>query len=107
MLCDLPGISFFPAPRDVKSSCWFSGIVVDNANHQIIKKICHDMKNMGVEARPFWKPVHTQKPYINAKKGDTLHVTEEVWEKILTLPCSTRITDRELETVVNVVKKVV
>ena len=102
---DISGISFFSEPKDVHSSCWFSGIVVNDGNLEKIMEICDELRNYGVEARSFWKPIHKQKPYENALLSNDLSVSEEVWQKIITLPCSTGITDDELKMVVSAVRK--
>ena len=63
------------------------------------KKVCAKLKERNIEARPFWKPVHLQKPYADCPVSD-LSVSEGVWQRIITLPCSTGITDEELAEVV-------
>lgn len=58
----------------------------------------------GIEARTFWKPVHLQEPYKHAVCTDALEITEGVLDKISTLPCSTGITDDEIETVADILR---
>ena len=106
LLDGVKGIGFFPEPDECKPSCWFSGVVVEDGNHERLKSICEKLKEAGIEARTFWKPVHMQKPYENAFKADRLDLTDSLWSKILTLPCSTNITDSELEKVSGALKKV-
>ncbi len=91
------GISFYPATEG--SNCWLSGIVLPEETKQAdVKELCRKMKDKGVEAKPFWKPVHLQKPYIATPVSDVA-VSEKLWQRIMTLPCSTGITDEELEKV--------
>ena len=106
LLEGVQGISFFPVSEDVNSSCWFSGVVAENADYEKLKSICSSLKESGIEARTFWKPVHMQKPYENALKADSLDTTDTMWSKILTLPCSTNISEDEIETVSIALKKV-
>ena len=106
LLDDVQGINFFPVPEDVNSSCWFSGVVVEDADHEKVKDICSKLKDQDIEARTFWKPIHMQKPYENALKADSLQTTDALWSKMLTLPCSTNITDAEIVTVADALKKV-
>lgn len=99
---DQKGISFFPTTEG--SSCWFSGLVMPiGSSLEHNKKTCIKLKDHDVEARPFWKPIHLQKPYSDCPKTN-LHYTESLWQRVLTLPCSTSITDSELETVAKTVK---
>lgn len=91
-------ISFFPTTNG--SSCWFSGIVLPTGNKlEEAKKLCAEFKEKGIEARSFWKPVHLQKPYADCPKSE-VDVAEGLWQRIVTLPCSTGIMDKDLGVVV-------
>ncbi len=102
-LSGIKDISMFPVPEGCESSCWFSGIVLKDGGLEKIRGICADLRNRGIEARSFWKPIHLQKPYLSAPKSGDLKVSESIWDRIVTLPCSTGITDEELETVIEAV----
>lgn len=103
-LSDIADISFFPTPNNQESACWFSGIVLQNGNLEIVRKICANLKESGIEARSFWKPVHLQKPYLNAYQSESMEVTNNLWNRIITLPCSTNISDDELKLVCDSVR---
>lgn len=103
VLAEAKNISFFPTTDG--SSCWFSGIVLPTgANLEDAKKWCAELKDADIEARSFWKPVHLQKPYAGCPKSD-VNVSEGLWERVVTLPCSTGIMDVELSTVIEIIKK--
>ena len=103
----IEGISLFPENSNVRSACWFSGLVLDKGGIEIVREICASLRVKGIESRSFWKPVHLQKPYMNSIKADSLERAEHLWDKIITLPCSTNISNSELEQVVNAVKEVI
>lgn len=95
-------ITFFPTT--VGSSCWFSGIVLlEGSELNDAKAICAKLKEEGMEARSFWKPVHLQVPYKDCPKSK-LDVAEGLWQRIITLPCSTNITEEQLNKVAEAVK---
>lgn len=95
-------ITFFPTT--IGSSCWFSGIVLPGgAELAQTKAICAKLKEANIEARSFWKPVHLQAPYKDCPVSN-VSVAERLWQRIITLPCSTNITDKELGKVVEAVK---
>lgn len=99
------GITFFPATEG--SSCWFSGIVLpEGGTLETAKAICSSLKEDGIEARTFWKPVHLQKPYEDCPRSK-VSVAEGLWQRIVTLPCSTNISEEELSRVAASVKKAV
>lgn len=103
-IADSHGITFFPATDG--SSCWFSGIVMPKGYTLAESKmLCEKLKEKGIEAKPFWKPVHLQKPYIDCPKSD-VRLSEGLWQRIITLPCSTGITDEELDVVTSAVEEV-
>lgn len=104
-LSDLKGLSFFPTTDG--SSCWFSGIVLpEGAELKDAKAICAKLKEDEIEARSFWKPVHMQVPYKDCPKSE-LSVAEKLWQRIITLPCSTNITEEELAKVAESVKNII
>lgn len=92
-------VALFPISAETKSACWFSGVVLKNGNLKIVRNYVAEMRNKEIECRSFWKPVHLQKPYANALCSDSLKTADNLWDKILTLPCSTGITDDELHAV--------
>lgn len=101
----IPGIDTFPVPSDSESSCWFSGIVCRGSSHEESGALVAALKDEGIEARTFWKPVHMQLPYAASLQASSLDVTDSLWSSVITLPCSTGITDDEIETVISVVRK--
>ncbi len=99
------GITFFPTTEG--SSCWFSGIVLRvGCSLFETKEVCEHLKEKEIEARPFWKPVHLQAPYRKAVHGE-MDISEGLWQRIVTLPCSSGITDEELDRVVDTVFEVI
>lgn len=105
-LRDISGITFFPESPWGKSTCWFSGIVIDEDLGIGAREICSRLKEEGIESRSFWKPVHLQQPYQSADCS-SMEVTGKIWNSIVTLPCSTGIADEELKFTVSAVKRIV
>lgn len=96
-------ISFFPEVEWAESACWFSGLVLSDKYE--VKKVCELLKEKGIEARTFWKPVHQQKPYVNEERSE-MKVADNLWKHVLTLPSSTGITEEELKYIVSTVKEI-
>lgn len=98
------GVSFFT--RTEGSSCWFSGVVLPEGSElSKAKEICAKLREYDIEARSFWKPVHLQEPYKDCPKG-SVEITESLWQRIITLPCSTNIKEEELQKVTEAVNKI-
>lgn len=98
----LQGVSAFPVPTWCESSCWFSGIVLDDAART--RDFVTELNDTGVGAKAFWKPVHLQKPYASCPKARSLATSEDLWGRVVTLPCSTGITDGEVLEVIESVR---
>lgn len=99
----LPGITPFPGAAWAESACWFSGFVTDDDRAGSIRVA---LRGAGVDARATWKPMHLQAPYANVPRHD-VSVSDSIWSRIVTLPCSTAITDDELDRVVAAVTSAV
>jgi len=82
---------------------WFSGVFLPSWSASEIDKFRAYLRAEGIDARPFWKPMHTQRPYANAPR-ELNGTASDVWGKILPLPCSTQLTDKEQEHVIASVK---
>lgn len=104
-LGDLDDITFFPTTEG--GSCWFSGIVLPvDRTIDDVRALMLQLKEAGIESRTFWKPVHLQTPYRLAPHS-LMKVAESLWERIITLPCSTNITDDELKIVAESVRNLI
>lgn len=92
-------ITLFPNPSGMESACWFSGVVLKHGGMDAVRAVVTGMRKKGIECRSFWKPVHLQLPYQNSIQAESLEVAAGLWDRIVTLPCSTGITDKDLQTV--------
>ncbi|MFC3079678.1 aminotransferase class I/II-fold pyridoxal phosphate-dependent enzyme [Phenylobacterium terrae] len=88
--------SGFPEPSWSRSNAWFSGVVLSGADGpQAAQAVLRRLQAAGVEARPFWKPLHLQRPYLEAQRR-SLANTDDLWGRLVTLPSSTGLTDAQL-----------
>jgi perosamine synthetase len=97
-------LSTFPNPEWATSANWLSGIVVDLPKESITSFV-KGLQSAGIDARAFWRPIHLQAPYSHAEKTD-LPVTEQIYEKIVPLPCSTGLDEETISRVIEIVTKV-
>lgn len=92
----------FPDPDWSESAKWFTGVLLSAAAAEKLPSIRTALREDGIDARPFWKPVHLQPPYQDCPVEDMAR-TDDIWSRILTLPCSTSLTDVEQDTVIEAV----
>jgi dTDP-4-amino-4,6-dideoxygalactose transaminase len=74
---------------------WFSGIFLPDWSAERVAMLRKHLRRNNIDARPFWKPMHSQAPYADCPRNLN-GVTSAIWEQILPLPCSTQITNKEL-----------
>ena len=84
---DLPGVSVFPVPAWAESACWYSGVTLARPT---VGEVVSRLSEKEISSSPFWKPIHLQPPYADAPREGT-PVTDQIWAKILVLPCSTQL----------------
>ncbi len=94
----------FPAPPGFESACWFSGVVVSGLNPEGMAALLAGLREEEVAARPFWKPIHRQTPYQDAPRTAQT-VSDAIWWRVVTLPCSTGLTEADQAMVIRAVKK--
>lgn len=93
-------LSPFPEPAHGRNGHWFSGVWYTGDQHGVDAAFQTHMKAAGIDLRPFWKPLHLQKPYLGAL-AEPMPVTEAIWQRIFPLPCSTHISSHDLDTVIS------
>jgi dTDP-4-amino-4,6-dideoxygalactose transaminase len=96
----LPGAGRFPSPAWAESACWFSGVTVTRPT---VAEIRPRLRERGIDSRPFWKPIHLQPPFRDAP-ATPMPICEALWSRVLTLPCSTSLTDDEQSQVIAAVR---
>lgn len=101
---DIPCLTPFPSPQYGRSGCWFSGAVVTGLSTGEVAGIRKRLRSKGIDARPFWKPAYLQTPYADAPHTN-MRVTDSIWPNILTLPCSTNLTQSEQTYVIENVRQ--
>ncbi|MBF0340061.1 MAG: aminotransferase class I/II-fold pyridoxal phosphate-dependent enzyme [Magnetococcales bacterium] len=94
----------FPNPADSAGACWFSGFVMHRDNPSRVEALRAGLQEVGIDARPFWKPIHQQPPYREAP-ATPQPVSEELWWRVVTLPCSTNLHPLDQRRVILAVRK--
>ncbi len=100
---DLAAISPSPSPDWAESSCWLSVFALSGGGQDAAETVRRAMHAAGIEARPFWKPMHLQAPYREAPRT-ALPVSESIWQRVLPLPSSPQLTPREQGRVIDAVR---
>lgn len=88
----------FPEPEG-RNGHWFSGFWYRGADLSLCDGFRAHMQAEKIDLRPFWKPVHLQRPYRDTL-ASAMPVADGLWPRIFPLPCSTHLSDADLERVI-------
>jgi perosamine synthetase len=80
---------------DVNPNYWLYTIKIPRA-----KSLLAHFKNVGIEVRPFWVPMNQLPANMNDLYYTKTDVSNQIYDTCVSLPCSTNITDEQLEIVV-------
>lgn len=100
-LGELDGVEFMPSNEWDKPNYWLSSMTL-NGNVRPID-IMEALEKENIESRPVWKPMHMQ-PFFEKYDFVGTHVSEKLFENGICLPSDTKLTDEDLERVVEIIK---
>jgi perosamine synthetase len=103
-LADVPGIVIPAEAPWARSNCWLYSILVECDTYGLDSRGLQELlRQQQIESRPFWRPAHRQKPYQNCQ-AYRIEVADRLYREGLSLPCSVRITEEELDKVAAIVQ---
>ncbi|MBG9989135.1 DegT/DnrJ/EryC1/StrS family aminotransferase [Aerococcaceae bacterium DSM 111176] len=101
---DIPEIEIIREGDNERANYWLSTMIIHSDT--ITPKMVYDALNdHNIESRPVWKPMHLQPVFKDYDFVGT-NVAEELFNKGLCLPSDTKMTDEDLQRVVDVVLSV-
>ncbi len=105
ILSDVKGISLLPFSDSARANYWFYSLYVEESQFGISRdQLMHAMIDLGIQCRPVWKLIHTQKPYMNFQAYD-IEKAYEYEKNIVNLPCSTNLTKDDIEYICEKIKE--
>ena len=92
--------------ENTKPNYWFYSLVVhkEKASKEL-RKIITELQQNGIQTRPIWGLIHEQKPYENAVAYE-IEKAKYYSERIINIPCSTQISEEEIDWVVEKIKEI-
>lgn len=94
-LNDFPGLKMLPSAEGQRTNHWFYSLLVDEAafgknRDQLMNHLIAE----GVQCRPLWKLIHTQKPYLHCQ-AYKIEKADCYVACILNVPCSTNLSSED------------
>lgn len=100
----LSGIKLIEEENWAYSNFWLYSILIDEKDFGMnSKELYRKLNEVGIMARPFFKPIHTMPMYKNYEAK--IEVANKLWEKGINLPCSIDIKDEEISCIIYEIKK--
>lgn len=62
-------------------------------------KLGSALQKASIQNRPFWTPIHLQKPYSNSLFLTNNETSTRIWQETISLPSGSGLTDREIQTI--------
>ncbi|HDR7621603.1 TPA: aminotransferase class I/II-fold pyridoxal phosphate-dependent enzyme [Bacillus mycoides] len=100
-LGNLEGIEFMPSNEWNEPNYWLSSMTL-NGNIRPID-VMKALEKENIESRPVWKPMHMQ-PFFEKYDFVGTDVSEKLFENGVCLPSDTKMTDKDLDRVVKIIK---
>src|SRR5690606_31747931 len=104
LFAKVEGIEVFGADGDEADNVWLTSIVIDSGvTGWRPKDLAAALAADDIESRPLWKPMHRQ-PVFEMYRGAITGASEKLFERGLTLPSGSVLTDDQRTRVVAAVR---
>lgn len=100
-LGNLEGIEFMPSNEWNEPNYWLSSMTLSGKIQPI--DVMEALEKENIESRPVWKPMHLQ-PFFEKYDFVGTGVSEKLFENGVCLPSDTKMTDKDLDRVVKIIK---
>lgn len=89
-------------PEGTNSNYWFYSLII-HREKRVKNELITKLNDRGIQTRPLWYLNHMQKPYIN-NQHYKIEKALWFWERVLNLPCSSNLTEKEVKLVTETIK---
>jgi perosamine synthetase len=102
-LCDVPGIRAMSEAPWAESAYWMYTVLVDAGTYGMgSRELLKKLDGARIQARPLWQPMHASPAHADIKHP-TCPVAERLHREALSLPCSTGISETQIEKVIQAI----
>lgn len=99
------GLSILPFREGIRSNHWFYCLYLGDGYPLTPAQLIDTLKVNSIQARPIWGLINEQPPY----KGSIcyrLEKSRKYWERVVNIPCSSNLTEKDVDRVIEVIKNV-
>lgn len=102
-LKNIDGLRLLDMREGIRSNYWFYALYCEDSAKMDRDKVIHFMSENKIQTRPIWGLIHEQKPY-EGSYAYKIQMAKKYWERVVNIPCSTKLTREEVERVVKILK---
>ena len=104
LLGETEGVTLMPFNRQVRPNYWFYPVYVDKSKYGADRDtLMRKLIGEGVQCRPVWKLINTQKPYLSARSVD-IEKARDYESNVLTVPCSVNLSAEQIKYVCDIIR---
>ena len=101
----IEGLEILPFVKGIRANHWFYSLKIDKEKYGIGRdELLQKLVDAGIQTRPIWGLIHQQKPY-SACQSYKIEKALYYYDRILNLPCSSNLTEKEVYQVVEKIKE--
>jgi len=83
----------------IRSNYWFYSLYVDDRFSVSQREMIDNLKLKKIQTRPIWGLIHEQKPY-EGSLAYNIEKAKDYWKHVVNLPCSTNLSEEDVDTVI-------
>ncbi len=95
----VPGLSLLDFRPGIRSNYWFYSLCCDKPYPLSRDELIEYLGKNNIQARPIWGLIHEQTPYFGCTAYE-IKEAKSYWERVVNLPCSTNLTEEDVDRVV-------
>ena len=101
----IEGLEILPFVEGIRANHWFYSLKIDKEKYGIGRdELLQKLVDAGIQTRPIWGLIHQQKPY-SASQSYEIEKALYYYDRILNLPCSSNLTEKEVYQVIEKIKE--
>ena len=101
----IEGLEILPFVEGIRANHWFYSLKIDKDKYGIGRdELLQKLVDAGIQTRPIWGLNHQQKPY-SACQNYEIEKALYYYDRILNLPCSSNLTEKEVYQVIEKIKE--
>ena len=101
----IEGLEILPFVDGIRANHWFYSLKIDKEKYGIGRdELLQKLVDVGIQTRPIWGLIHQQKPY-SACQNYKIEKALYYYDRILNLPCSSNLTEKEVYQVIQKIKE--